>query len=174
MNHQHLALSSLGACADRVQKPQDRAGADHRGGSAAPRVDGPHGRCEGGAAAHQRLLGIEQNSWRWTARQFSVVLRPPFGAAQRGARLELALTVPKVVTDKLKTVSLSATVDGHTLPPESYTQDGQFVYKRDLPPDLVSAESVRIDFQLDKAIPPTAGDQRELGVVVLTVALQPK
>src|ERR1035437_1340741 len=31
------------------------------------------------------FYGIEQNAWRWTARRFSLVLRPPFGASQKGA-----------------------------------------------------------------------------------------
>src|SRR5579872_2804826 len=54
------------------------------------------------------FYGIEGNAWRWSARQFTVVLRPPFGASQRGGRLVLNLTVPPVVIEKLKNVSLTA------------------------------------------------------------------
>ena len=28
--------------------------------------------------------GIEASAWRWTAKQFTVALRPPFGSARRG------------------------------------------------------------------------------------------
>jgi hypothetical protein len=33
---------------------------------------------------------------------------------------------------------------------------------------------VKVDFQLDKAIPPSGQDQRELGVVVNSVSLEAK
>jgi len=120
------------------------------------------------------FYGVEQNAWRWTARQFSVVLQPPPFSAKQGARLEFDLTVPQVSIDKLKTLSLSASVAGSTLPPETYTQAGSFTFKRDLPAGLLSGEPVRVDFELDKAMPPAGGDLRELGVVALRIALVPK
>src|SRR6266508_1536160 len=40
--------------------------------------------------------GIEAAAWRWTAKQFTVALRPPFGASQKGAKLTVKLTVPPV------------------------------------------------------------------------------
>src|SRR5271157_2880567 len=67
------------------------------------------------------FYGIEGGAWRWTARQFTAVLKTPFGASQRGGTLELSLTVPPVVLEKLKTVSLAASIDGKPLPPETYT-----------------------------------------------------
>lgn len=120
------------------------------------------------------FYGIEGNAWRWSARQFTVVLRPPFGASQRGGRLVLNLTVPPVVIEKLKNVSLTASIDGSPLPPESYTQAGPYTYKRDVPGNLLTADSVKVEFQLDKSLPPTGTDQRELGVVVNSVALEAK
>lgn len=117
---------------------------------------------------------IEQNSWRWTAGKFSVLLRPPRGAAQKGAVLQLKFSVPDAVLSKLKTVSLAATVGGSPLTPESYTQSGEFTYSREVPANVLAGESVKVDFSLDKALPPTGGDQRELGVVVSTVGLSPK
>ena len=122
------------------------------------------------------FYGIEGNAWRWTARQFTVVLRPPFGAAQSGGTLQLSLTVPQVVIDKLKNVSLTASIDGSPLPPETYTQAGPYIYKRDLPPNLLAADSVKVDFQLDKAMPPGGRRiKRELGVVVVnSVSIEAK
>ncbi|HUK19118.1 MAG TPA: hypothetical protein VLW65_22005 [Bryobacteraceae bacterium] len=120
------------------------------------------------------FYAIEGNAWRWTAKQFSVVLRVPTGAAQRGATLDLALTVPQVTIDKLKTISLSASADGHPLPPETYTQTGQFDYKRDLAPGTLANSSVRLEFQLDKAMAPGNGDLRELGVIVRSIGLDAK
>ncbi|HJT88660.1 MAG TPA: hypothetical protein VJ732_12410, partial [Bryobacteraceae bacterium] len=55
---------------------------------------------------------IEQGAWRWTGRQFTVVLHPPLGAAQNGARLEMDFTVPPVSIEKLGAQTLSATMNG--------------------------------------------------------------
>jgi hypothetical protein len=117
---------------------------------------------------------IEQNSWRWTAPRFSVVLRPPAGAAENGATLNVQLTVPDVMIAKVKTISLSATIGTTPLPPETYTQPGQYTYTRDIAPSLLGSEAVRIDFQTDKSLPPTGADQRELAVIVASVGLDAK
>src|ERR1035441_4481142 len=62
--------------------------------------------------------GIEAAAWRWTEKQFTVALRPPFGSSQKGARLTVKLTVPPVTIEKLKNVALSATAGGSALPPD--------------------------------------------------------
>jgi hypothetical protein len=120
------------------------------------------------------FYGIEGNAWRWTAQQFTVVLRVPTGAAQRGAVLDLALTVPPVTIEKLKTISLFATADGHALPPETYSTSGQFHYQRDLAPGTLANQSARLEFHLDKALPPANGDMRELGIIVASIGLELK
>jgi hypothetical protein len=118
---------------------------------------------------------IEEHAWRWTAQRFSVVLRPPAGGAERGATLTVQLAVPDAVLSKLKTISLSGTIGQTPLSPETYTQSGPFTYTRDIPASVLNAEAVRIDFQLDKALPPgTGGDRRELGVIVSSVGLEAK
>jgi len=120
------------------------------------------------------FYGVEAGAWRWTARQFTLVLRPPAGSAERGAKLQLKLTIPAVVIEKLKGIALSATANGTPLATESFTQPGDYVYTRDIPPNALTGESVKVDFQLDKAIPPTGGDLRELGVIVLNASLESK
>ena len=117
---------------------------------------------------------IEDHSWRWTAGKFSVLLRPPRTAARKGAALELKFSIPEAVLSKLKAVSLAATVNGTPLTPETYTQPGSFTYSRDVAASLLAGESVKVDFSLDKTLPPTATDQRELGVVASTVGFSPK
>jgi len=120
------------------------------------------------------FYGVEQSAWRWTARQFSVLLRPPVGSGKKGATLELRFTVPPVVITKLNTVTLSATAGSKALPPETYTQPGDYAYVRDIAPNLLGDEVLRVDFSLDKAMPPSGEDLRELGVIVLSVGLNPK
>ena len=120
------------------------------------------------------FYGVEQNAWRWTAGKFSVLLRPPRAAAVSGAILQLKFTIPAVAMSKMKGVSLSASVNGAPLPPESYTQAGDFVYSRDVPANLLTGDVARVDFSLDKAMPATPADRRELGLVVAMVGLQSK
>jgi hypothetical protein len=120
------------------------------------------------------FYGVEDNAWRWTARQFSMVVRTPFGAAQKGASLQARLSVPEPVIAKLKTISLSPSVNGHALPPETFTQAGEVTLKRDVPANFLTGDSAKLDFQLDKALPPTASDLRELGIVALSIGLEPK
>jgi hypothetical protein len=128
-------------------------------------------------AARQLVSGfhdIEDNAWRWTSRQFSIELATPSGAAQKGATLAFEFTVPQPVIDQLKSVTVTGSVDGNLIPPETYTQAGTYTYQRDVPPALCAREVVRVSFELDKAIPPGAADLRELGVVALSAGLKSK
>jgi hypothetical protein len=120
------------------------------------------------------FYGVEQNSWRWTAGRFSVALRPPRTAAAHGALLQFKFTIPAIFISKLKSVSLSAYVAGTALAPENYTHAGEYVYTREVPANLMGGDVARIDFSLDKTIPPSASDQRELGLVATMVGLQAK
>jgi hypothetical protein len=79
-----------------------------------------------------------------------------------------------VIVEKLKTISLSAAIGGSALPPETYTQAGDYTYTREVAPALLAGGSVRVDFQLDKSIPPSGADLRDLGVVVLSAGLELK
>jgi hypothetical protein len=128
-------------------------------------------------AAKQLASGfydIEAHAWRWTKRQFSVYLRPPSGSASKGAVLTLNLTVPPAVIQGEKSISLSASVNGRKLGAETWSAPGAYLYQRDLPAELLVGDAVRVDFELDKAMPPNGQDARELGVVVSRVALELK
>jgi len=163
-----LALASMG-CKSRKVKVQAADAGFPRMASAVsmgdPRAD---------TQLVAGLYDVEAGSWRWSAKQFTVVLLPPSGSAQRGAKLELRLTVPPVVIEKLKAISLSATANGSALPPETYTRTGEYVYTRDVPAVALTGDSVRIVFQLDKVMPPSGGDIRELGIIVSSAALESK
>jgi hypothetical protein len=117
---------------------------------------------------------VENNAWRWTAQRFSVALRPPFGAAQKGATLDLRLTVPPPVIQKLTSVTLKASIGGTALPPETYSAAGDYDYKRDVAPSLLAGDAALIEFQLDKALAPSPADERELGIVVSRIGLASK
>lgn len=117
---------------------------------------------------------IESGAWRWTARNFSATLHPPKDAAQKGARLVLKFAISDVVLEKLKKMRLSATVSGLELPPEDYTKPGEYTFTRDVPPAALKSDAVPVDFTLDKALPPSASDQRELGVIVSAIGFEAK
>jgi len=120
------------------------------------------------------FYGIEANAWRWTAKDFAVSLRPPAGSAAQGATLIFALSIPQVAIDKLKSVTLTASINGTALAPETYARDGQYEYKRDVPANLLAGDAVRVNFHLDKSMPPAGGDARELGIVARSVGLESK
>jgi hypothetical protein len=117
---------------------------------------------------------IEHDAWRWTAGKFSVRLRPPRQASKKGATLQLKFSVPDVAIAKLKAVSLDAALDGTALGRETYKQAGELTYSRDVPAHLLTQNSVEIDFSLDKVLPATPGDKRNLGVIVTWVGFEPK
>ena len=117
---------------------------------------------------------IEEYSWRWTAQRFSVVLRPPGGAAGEAANLVVHLGIPEVVIQKLHSISLSAAIGGSQLRPETYTRPDSYTYTREVAPSLLISEEVHIDFQLDKVVPPLGQDRRQLGIVVTSVGLEPR
>ena len=120
------------------------------------------------------FYGIESGAWRWTMQKFAVTLRPPSHSAERGAVLELHLTVPPPSIEKLGSITLSASIGGTALAPETYSKAGEYTYRRDVPANLLAGDAVRIDFQLDKAVPPGDVDKRELGLVTASVSLVAK
>ncbi len=128
-------------------------------------------------ASLQLLKGfhdIEQNAWRWTMQKFTVTLRPPAGASQRGTTLQVKLVIPDPVIAQLKTISLSANIEGTSLPGETYAKPGEYVYSRDVPATVLASDAVTVDFTLDKALRPSAADARELGIIISSIGFEPK
>ena len=113
----------------------------------------------------------EGGSWRWVSGKFSVVLRPPPGAAQYGARLELKLNLPEAVLKQAGVPALSATIAGTPLGPEKFSEPGDHIYTRDVPGSLLGVDAVEIDFASDKPIPAGKLEKRELGLIVSNVGL---
>lgn len=117
------------------------------------------------------FYSLEQGAWRWTKGQFSVTLHPPAGSAQNGARLEMKLTVPDAVIERVKATTLAATVNGHVLEPEKFTKGGEFVYKREVPASVLGGDAATFDFQFDKFLAAGQIEERELAAIVSSVAL---
>jgi hypothetical protein len=130
------------------------------------------------AAAGAQLLhgfyGLESGTWRWTAGRFSVLLRPPLAAAQRGATLTFAFSIPGVVIQKLNAITLTASIGATTLKSEKYTKAGNYTFGADVPPELLAKETIVIDFALDKSLPAGPAEQRELGLIAISTGLESK
>ncbi len=122
----------------------------------------------------QGFHALEQGRYRWTMGHFSVTLRPPLLASERGARLILKFVVPEPVIQKLKSIKLSANVDGVALPEETYTKPGGYVYSQEVPAQALGKRLVTVSFALDKYLAPSDADRRELGVVVTAVGFEAK
>jgi hypothetical protein len=117
------------------------------------------------------FYGVEQGAWRWTAKKFVAALKPP-PAASTGTQLELKFTIPEVVTSKLGPVTLTARVNGTELGSETYGRQGEQVFLKPVPASALEHDIAKIEFELDKALPPGETDQRELGLVASSIALK--
>jgi len=117
---------------------------------------------------------IEDNSWRWTGKEFAVELAAPLHSEQKGAQLVLRVAIPDAVIQKSSTVQFSAAIQGYKLEPQIYAKAGKYNYTRDVPADKLQGDVVRVDFAVDHTLPPTEIDKRQLGIIVSEVGLVAK
>ncbi len=117
---------------------------------------------------------LEANSWRWTMSKFSVALDPPSGSAQKGVELQLDFTLPDSVASRRKDVTISAWVAGTPVTPFTYTRQGDYVYRAEVPASALVKPPVKVLFVLDHYLKAGEVDPRELGVVVRSVGLVAK
>ncbi len=111
----------------------------------------------------------EEDGWRWTAQRFSAVLPSPPGL--RGpAELRLDLYLPPVVLEKVGAPTLRACSGGVDLGELRLDRDGIHRYARQV--EVPGPDGVRVDFELDRAMPPQGQDVRTLGVVVQRLDLE--
>ncbi|MBK5291310.1 MAG: glycosyltransferase family 39 protein [Acidobacteriia bacterium] len=124
-------------------------------------------------AAEAQLEGFhapEQGSWRWTGCGFSVSLAPPEPSA--GARLVLDLTVPEPSLRQLGPITLSARLGDRDLGSQTYPTAGNYTFVRRLDGAWLHKDANTIAFQLNRCLPPSERDGRELGLVIRGVALE--
>ncbi|MGC9970064.1 MAG: methyltransferase domain-containing protein [Bryobacteraceae bacterium] len=121
----------------------------------------------GGDGRMELLSGwhrLEHDCYRWTERRFSVRLKAP--APELAAKLRLRFYIPPNTLDTLGPITLSAEVNGVSLSPRTYASAEEQVYSADVPAAALTGTRALVEFALDKAVPPSAEDNRELGVVV--------
>jgi hypothetical protein len=120
------------------------------------------------------FYNTEAGAWRWTNKEFAVTLNPPLHSAERGARLVMHLAVPDAVIQNSQFVELSSSIEGLKLEPQVFAKAGSYTYERDVPPDKLQRQEVRINFAVDHTLPPTGADIRTLGIIVSEVGLVAK
>jgi hypothetical protein len=126
------------------------------------------------AAAKQLLAGfygLEANSWRWTARRFSVLLKIPEGARENGAELRLKGTIPSAQFARLGPMTLTAAANGRPLPARTFSGAGAFEYACRVPPIVFRIRALPVEFVFDKALEASNTDARELAAIVASVNL---
>jgi 4-amino-4-deoxy-L-arabinose transferase-like glycosyltransferase len=122
-----------------------------------------------------RLTGFyppEEGSFRWTSREFSTRLDVPV-LDTSGAQLLVRIYIPENVIQKLGSITLHASIAGHALAPQTWSEPGRYVYRRELDANMIAPGSLQINFSLNKSIPPSAQDKRELGIVVQELSIEP-
>jgi hypothetical protein len=129
------------------------------------------------AIANQLISGFyaiegEGDKWRWASSDFLVALAPP-PDAQQGARLLLQLYFPETQLKKLGPITLTASIDGRPLSPETYVKAGTYDFVREIPACLLNTNLLPIKFSFDPYSPHSDTEGRDLGAVVLMAALQP-
>jgi hypothetical protein len=112
---------------------------------------------------------VEPWGGRWTKQSFTVQLKVPAGARERGATLRVKADTPGPLIAQ-HAVRFECAVAGRPLPPEPWSTAGAHVYER--PVAGLDAEVVPVACKVDqKFVAP--GDARDLGVVLRAIALEP-
>jgi hypothetical protein len=117
---------------------------------------------------------VEQNAWRWTMGTFSVTLKLPVGAKEKGATLSLKFSLPDAVISHVKSTTLKASVAGKQIGVQTYNASGEYVFTADVPAAMFTSDALTVDFALTQFLPAGTADSRELGLVASTISLEPK
>jgi hypothetical protein len=120
------------------------------------------------------FFGRDNPYWRWVGRESSIILNPPKDANKRGAMLVIHFAIVEAVLASVKTQELSIAVDGFALPPRHYDHPGQFTLMQDVPAAALQFDPVRVDFTLDRALPPAREGEPEFGMIVSQAGLAVK
>jgi len=112
---------------------------------------------------------VEYRSWRWTEKHFSAGLVVP---ASMRPRLKLRFFLAESLVQRLGPLTISASVNGQPLAPETYSSAGEHAYVRHLPAAWPAGSRVVVDFHLSAALPPDESDPRERGIIVTSLLIE--
>ena len=123
----------------------------------------------GDLRARPQLLGrwysIEDGGWRWMGKQAQAVLRTP---QESPVDFELRLYFPE---DHMKRaggpVTVSVLLGNGLLVEKTYHEPGGYTIRQPVMTASLSQPATRVAVRLNRAVPPTGEEERELGAVVL-------
>ncbi len=119
------------------------------------------------------FYGIEGQTSRWTAQNFSVLLKAPPGSDRNGAELTLKLYIPDLQIRNLGAMTLRSNVGGYELPSRTFQQPNEYTYSAHVPAEALRSSFAAVNFRLNKSALGLNGEARELGVVVTSISLEP-
>ena len=114
---------------------------------------------------------VEDGGWRWTKGIFTITLvRPDFEA--EGV---LELNIAEASIARLGPLTLSVVVDGKIVGKQQYSEAGRqrLVWRMEPIAGGAGERPVTMRFELDRYFKPGEVDQRELGVIVKSMAVYP-
>jgi hypothetical protein len=113
---------------------------------------------------------LEAGAWRWTSKQCAVMLKVPDDASKKGGILTLQGSLPE---SALQTgpVTVSASVSGISLPSQTFSKQGEIIYRVEVAAAALNRPNVLATFTVDKVFQ-FPGDKRELGIVASVISLR--
>jgi hypothetical protein len=120
------------------------------------------------------FYGLEQDAWRWTKKRFAVSLATPANASTRGAKLELKFVLPEAVAAQMLGVTITPTISGAKAGSCRVEKAGEQSCVFQVAPEALKSDAVVVQFDLDKAVGPNAGDSRELGIIAFRIGFSPQ
>jgi tRNA (mo5U34)-methyltransferase len=105
-----------------------------------------------------------EGTCRWTEQCFSFRVQRP-RVSRSAPELYFRFLIPEAILAARPSVTLSARVNGCSLPVHTYTTAGEQVYQEKLPPAAMR-EQLEITFETDEVLWPPPPDPRALGVFV--------
>ncbi|MEP6963275.1 MAG: hypothetical protein ABI995_14435, partial [Acidobacteriota bacterium] len=119
------------------------------------------------------FYGLEASGWRWSGPKFSAIVGPVDTTAG-DPWLHLSIYVAEASIQRLKQFRLTAKVGSTPLAPETFQNFGEFTYSRRLDPAWFANGPANVEFELDKWLPASKDDSRELGIIVKSITISPQ
>ena len=126
-------------------------------------------------AAKQLVSGfypVENQQWRWTAGNFSILLATPAAAATRGANLLFVFALPDAILQRTGPITLTASLNETEVGKATYDMQGSQRFFAKIPSALLQQSPVAIDFHLDRYVAKGVLEAREFGVIAESISLE--
>jgi hypothetical protein len=107
---------------------------------------------------------IEDGAWRWMAKRAEVTLQTP---TNTGLAFDMQLYFPPDHMQRAGgPVTLTVRINGRPLGEETYSEPGGYRFTKPVPEHLLAFPRSQVTIRMNRAIPPSSSDLRELGTVV--------